>query len=130
MTGIRSATYKTKRSDRTLTGAKLEMEILSQCGQSILQIFRPSCMNHGKGSVVGQLVPVEHNRLTVSDNISIDKPAGGYMELVEYRNSARGHLIALKTKVHGILPGGDDMRHNDETRRTEHWSLLKCTQKR
>ena len=32
MTGIRSASYKTKSSDRTLTGATEEREILSQCG--------------------------------------------------------------------------------------------------
>ena len=56
-------------------------------------------MNHGKGSVVGQLVTVEYNRLTVSETVSIDEPAGGYMEMLEYINSARGHLMALKTKV-------------------------------
>ena len=32
--GIKSTGYKSKRSDRTLTGATLEMEILSQCGES------------------------------------------------------------------------------------------------
>ena len=37
MAGLRSASYKTKRSDRTLTGATLEMEIFSQCGQSTLR---------------------------------------------------------------------------------------------
>ena len=98
MPGLKSASYKTKRSDRTLTGATLEMEILSQCGESTLQDFKPSSMNHGKGRVVGQLVPVEYNRLTVSETVSIDEPAGGYMEIVEYRNSARGHLIALENK--------------------------------
>ena len=35
-------------------------------------------MNHGKRSVVGQLIPVEYNRLTVS----IDETAGGYMEML------------------------------------------------
>ena len=44
-----SASYKTKRSDRTLTGATLEMEIVSQCGESSLQEFKLSSMNHGKG---------------------------------------------------------------------------------
>ena len=34
MAGIKSTGYKTKRSDRTLTGATLGMEILSQCGES------------------------------------------------------------------------------------------------
>ena len=28
----------------------------------------------------------------------IDEPAGGYMEMMEYRNSARGHLIAPENK--------------------------------
>ena len=31
MAGLRSASYKTKRNDRTLTGAILVMEKLSQC---------------------------------------------------------------------------------------------------
>ena len=39
MARLKSASYKTKRIDRTLTGATLEMEILSQCGESILQDF-------------------------------------------------------------------------------------------
>ena len=98
MAGIKSTGYKSKSSDRTLTGATLEMEILSQCGESTMKDFKPSPMNHGKGSVVGQLVPVEHNRLTVSETVSIDEPAGGYMEMLEYRNSARGHLMALEDK--------------------------------
>ena len=37
MAGLRSAKYKIKRNDRTLTGATLEMEILSQSGQSTQQ---------------------------------------------------------------------------------------------
>ena len=74
------------------------MEILSQCGESTLQDFKPSPMNHGKGNIVGQLVPVEYSRLTVSENVSIDEPAGGYMEMMEYRNSAGGHLIAVEIR--------------------------------
>ena len=41
---------------------------------------------------------MEYNRLRMSETVSIDEPAGGYMEMVEYRNSARGHLIALENK--------------------------------
>ena len=96
MAGIKSTGYKSKRSDRTLTGATLEMEILSQCGESKMRDFKPSPMNHGKGSVAGQLTPVEYNRLTVSETVSIDEPTGGYMEMLEYRNSARGHVMALE----------------------------------
>ena len=98
MAGLKSASYKTKRKDHSLVGATSEMKILSQCGESTLKGFKPSSMNYGKGSVVGQLVPVEYNRLTVSETVSIDEPAGGCMEMVEYRNSARGHLIALENK--------------------------------
>ena len=39
MAGIKSTGYKSKRSDRTLTGATLEMEILSQCGESSMKDF-------------------------------------------------------------------------------------------
>ena len=59
--GLKSASYKTKRSDHTLTGATLEMEILSQGGENTVKDFKPSPMNHGKGSDKGQLVPVEYN---------------------------------------------------------------------
>ena len=52
------------------------MEILSECGKSTVRYFRLSCMNHGKESIVGQLIPVEHDRLTVSETVSIDDPAG------------------------------------------------------
>ena len=96
MVGIKSTGYKSKRSDRTLTGATLEMEILSQCGESKMRDFKPSPMNHGKGSVAGQLTPVEYNRLTVSETVSIDEPTGGYMEMLENRNSARGYVMALE----------------------------------
>ena len=62
MAGIKSTGYKSKRSDRTLTGATLEMEKLSQCGESTMKDFKPSPMIHGKGSVTGQLETVEYNR--------------------------------------------------------------------
>ena len=99
MAGIKSTGHKSKRSDRTLTGATLEMEILSQCGESTMKDFKPSPMNHGKGNVAGQLVPVEYNLLTVSETVSIDEPAGGYMEMLEYRNSARGYVMALEDEM-------------------------------
>ena len=53
LAGIKSTGYKSKRSDRTLTGATFEMEIFSQCGESTMKDIKPSPMNHGKGSVVG-----------------------------------------------------------------------------
>ena len=74
------------------------MLILSQGGEKTPRDFRPSCMTHGKESVIEQLTPVEYNRLTVSDTVSVDEPAGGYMEMMRYKNTARGHLIALESK--------------------------------
>ena len=110
MVGLKLASYTTKRSDRTLTGATLEMEILSQCGESNLQDFKTSSMNHGKGSVVGQLIPVEYNRLTVSEAVSVDEPAGGYMEVaLENKSAMEGYLetmmqgTTLKQKADGTL---------------------------
>ena len=38
MAGIKSTGYKSRRSDRTLTGATLEMEILSQCREPMWNI--------------------------------------------------------------------------------------------
>ena len=32
----------------------------------------------------------------MSDTVSIDEPANGYMEMLEYQNSARGHLMVLE----------------------------------
>ena len=58
-------------------------------------------MSHGKGSVIGQLTAVEYNRLTISDTVLIDQPAGEYIEIREYRTSARGHLIDLFRNAHG-----------------------------
>ena len=51
----------------------------------------------------------------MSETVSIDEPDGEYMEMVEYRNSARGHSIALeKKKCYGRLLRDDDTRHNQE----------------
>ena len=35
--------------------------------------------------------------------MSTDEPAGGYMEMLEYRKSARGYVMALKDK--GAMEG-------------------------
>ena len=51
MVGLKSASYKTKRSECTLTEATIEMEILSLCGESTRKDFKPSSMNHEKRSV-------------------------------------------------------------------------------
>ena len=116
MAALKLVSYKTKTCHGTLTGSKLEMEILSQCGESTLKDFKPSPMNHGKGSVVEQLVPVEYNRLTVSETVSIDEPAGGYMDDVGIQKFSQRTLnCAGRQKCYGRLSGDDDARHNPET---------------
>ena len=127
MAGIKSTGYKTKRSDRTLTGETLEMEILSQSGESTLKDFKPSPINHGEGSVVGQLVPVEYNRLTVSENVSIDEPAGGYMEMLPYRNLTRGHLMALEDK--SAMESYLEMMMQGTTRKQKTYGTLVSSEK-
>ena len=82
--GLRSASYQTKWSDRTLTGATLEREITSHCGKVPYEILDHLARTMERVSVVGQLIPVEYDRLTASENVSIDKPGGAYMEMVEY----------------------------------------------
>ena len=41
------------------------MDILSHCHKSAFEELKHSRLNHGKSGVVGQLTPVEYNRLTV-----------------------------------------------------------------
>ena len=69
-------------------GLILEMDIVSQCGESILKDFKTLSKNHGKTIVTGQLTQLKHNRLRVSETVIIDGPTGGYMEMMEYRNAA------------------------------------------
>ena len=51
-------------------------------------------MNHGKGRVAGQLTPVEHNRLTMPDNVVKGEPASGFLEKLLFRSLTSGHLVA------------------------------------
>ena len=76
-------------------GLTLEMEIGSQCVESILKDFKTLSKNHGKAIVAGQLTPLKHNRLRVSEAVIIEGPIGGYMEMMDYRNVAKGLQIAL-----------------------------------
>ena len=65
---------------------------------------------------------MEYNRLTVSEAVSIDEPAGGYMEMLEYRNTARGHLMALEDKsaMEGYL---ETMMQGTTLKQKAYWTL-------
>ena len=59
MAGIKSTGYNSKRSDRTLTGATLEMEILSQCGESTMKDFRPRKEKCRRTTITSGLYPTD-----------------------------------------------------------------------
>ena len=46
----------------------------------------------------GQLDVVEYSQITVPDSVHVGDPAGGYVEMLKARNSARGHLMAWNEK--------------------------------
>ena len=89
---------KSKKIARTLADTKLEMEIISQCGSGGLDDYRPSRTNMAKMKLEGQLDVVEYSRVTVPESVHMGDPAGGYVEILKARNSARGHLMAWSEK--------------------------------
>ena len=46
----------------------------------------------------GQQDVVEYSRVTVPESVHMGDPAGGYVEMLEATNSARGHLMAWSEK--------------------------------
>ena len=74
------------------------MEVTSQCGSGGLEDYKPSRTNVAKMKLEGQLDVVEYSCITVPESIYMGDPAGGYMEMVKARNSARGHLMAWHDK--------------------------------
>ena len=51
-----------------------------------------------KMKLEGQLDAVEYSRVTVPESVHMGDPAGGYVEMMKARNSARGHLMAWSEK--------------------------------
>ena len=51
-----------------------------------------------KMKLEGQLDVVEYSRVTVPESVHMGDPAGGYVEMLKARNSARGHLMAWSEK--------------------------------
>ena len=97
LAGLISTASKAKKSESTLADTRLEMEVISQCGSGGLEDYKPSD-GHGEVKLEGQLYVVEYSRITVPESVQMGDPAGGYMEMVKARNSARGHLMAWHDK--------------------------------
>ena len=98
LAGLTTTAMKSKKTARTLADTKLEMEIISQCGSEGLEDYRPSRTNMAKLKLEGQLDVVEYNRVTVPESVHMGDPAGGYVEMLKARNSARRHLMAWSEK--------------------------------
>ena len=98
LAGLTITATRSKKTARTLADTKLEMEIISQCGSGGLEDYRPSRTNMAKLKLEGQLGVVEYSRITVPESVHMGDPAGGYVELLKARNSARGHLMACSEK--------------------------------
>ena len=95
---------------------------------------KPSPMNHGKRSVVGQLVPVEYIRLTLSKTVSVDEPVGAYMEMFEYR--MEGYLetmmqgTTLKQRAYGTLASSEMQAETIEQLVSLPWKAVACAKGR
>ena len=74
------------------------MEVISPCGSGGLDDFRSSLTNMVRMKLEGQVDVVEHSRITVPESVHMGDPAGGYVEMLKARNSARGHLMAWSEK--------------------------------
>ena len=98
LAGLTVTATRSKKTARTLADTKLEMEIISQCGSGGLEDYRPSRINMAKLKLEGQLDVVEYSRMTVPESVHMGDPAGGYVEMLKARNSARGHLMAWSEK--------------------------------
>ena len=98
LAGLTTTAVRSKKTARTLADTKLEMEIISQCGSGGLEDYRPSRTNMAKLKLEGQLDVVEYSRVTVPESVHMGDPAGGYVEMLKARNSARGHLMAWSEK--------------------------------
>ena len=98
LAGLTTTATRSKKNARTLADTKLQMEVISQCGSGGLDDYKPSRTNMAQMKLEGQLDVVEFSRITVPDSVIMGDPAGGYVEMLKARNSARGHLMAWDEK--------------------------------
>ena len=98
LVGLISTALRVKRNQRTLAETRLEMEVISQCGSGGLNDYKPSRTNMAKMKLEGQLDVFEYSHITVPKSVLVGDLAGGYLEMVKARNSARGHLMTWHDK--------------------------------
>ena len=98
LAGLTTTATKSKKTARTLTDTKLEMEIISQCESGRRHDYKISRTNMVRMKLEGQLDVFEYSRVTVPESVHMGDRAGGYVEMLKARNSARGHLMAWSEK--------------------------------
>ena len=81
-----------------MADTKLEIEVISQCGSGGLDDYKASRNNMARVKLEGQHGAGEYSRITVPDSVHMGDPAGGYVEMLNTRNSATGHLMAWDEK--------------------------------
>ena len=109
LAGLTTTATRSKKNARTLADTMLEMEVVSQYGSGGLDDYKPSRANMARMKLEGQLDVVWYSRITVPDSVHVGDPAGGYVEILKARNSARGHLMALEREAShaGVSEGAD-----------------------
>ena len=74
------------------------MENIRQCGSDGLKDYKASRKNIMKMKLEGQLGVNMYSRIIVPESVHLGDPAGGYVEMLKARKSARGHLMAWHDK--------------------------------
>ena len=99
------------------------MEVISQSGSGGLDDYKPSRINMARIKLEEQLDVVEYSRISLPHSVHVGDPAGGYVEMLKARNSARGHLSAWNEKQ-AIQEYLKELTENSNLNRKEHGTVM------
>ena len=122
LAGFVSTASKCKKDARTLADTKLEMEVISHCASGGLDDYKPLPTNLVRMKLEGQLGVVEYSRITIPDSVYRGDPAGGSVEMLNARSSARGRLMAWNGK-NAMQEYLQDLAENSNLKRTEYGAV-------
>ena len=123
LAGLTTTATRSKKNAQTLADTKLEMEVISQCGSGGLDDYKPSRTNLARMKLVGQLDVVEYSRITVPDSVQMGDPAGGYVEMLTARNSARRRLMVWNEKQ-AMQENLKELTENSNLNRKEYGTVM------
>ena len=121
--GLISTASKSKTNAQTLADTKLKIKVISQCGSGGLDDYKPSQTNMARMKLKGQLGVVEYSRITIPDSVQFGDPAGGYVEMLKARNSARGHLVAWNEE-NAMQEYLQELTKNSNLKRKEYGTVM------